>query len=104
MPEDPEEIPPLDEEWVQAAKHREESAEVRADRYARINSGFQQVQSGETSWRSTPTKAKSSGLSLARWVFAIGGILLANLMLLQRFVVVVSRDRPVLFVMVLVVL
>ncbi len=50
MPEDPEEIPPLDEEWVQAAKHREESAEVRADRYARINSGFQQVQSGETSW------------------------------------------------------
>lgn len=77
MPEDPEEIPPLDEEWIQAAKHREESAEVRADRYARINSGFQQVQSGETSWRSTPTKAKSSGLSLARWVFAIGGILLA---------------------------
>ncbi|MAT60797.1 MAG: hypothetical protein CMH41_04065 [Micrococcales bacterium] len=77
MPEDREELPPLDEEWIQAAAHREESAEVRADRYARINSGHQQVQAGDTSWRSAPAKSSSSGLSLTRWVLAIVGILAA---------------------------
>ncbi len=71
-----EELPAFDEDWVRSAAHSESSAEERADRYARISAGHQRVQDGEQSWRGDSKRQQRGGLSLARWILAIVGILL----------------------------
>ena len=61
---------------MRSAAHSESSAEERADRYARISAGHQRVQDGEQSWRGDSKRQQRGGLSLARWILAIVGILL----------------------------
>ena len=85
-----EELPNFDEDWVRSAAHSESSAEERADRYARINAGHQRVQDGEQSWRGDSKPQQRGGLSLARWILAIVGILL----LIVFVVWILDSGRP----------
>ncbi len=92
----PEPFGPFDDDWVRAAKRREETAEERAERYRRIHVGHVRAQE-QPGWRTapppgSPPSGETKGLSLARWFFTIVGIVLAVLLVVW----LVGLGRPLL--------
>lgn len=70
---------PFDDDWVNSAPRQEASADERAQRYRRIDAGHSRAQHNQ--WRAAGTAGSGGarGLSLARWVFAMIGIIVAIL-------------------------